>query len=702
MKYIAFIWVLITAGIAHGYAQTNELAQRWHLSRKSGVAKVTFDKYKGTVSQIKTAGKSKLLLRKSLKFDQKAEGLLHSKVTFQGNIKTGDTCIYMAQVFKGSKPVAATSWPVQFSQDKSAVSGNLYFPERVDSIVLSIVTAGKVDARLSDFSAVILQGPALKDYSTKLNELARNASNTTKLRNLGMIWGELKYRYPAQDWDRILLDALEPAFNQNPSELAFEKSISFLLKQIDFKQRHKWEKPDSGLMALSGLLEGKNERARIQQALSHVSVDSSTYFIPPTDERPVPIFQEKNPDRNPVPEIRSRLLFLFRYWNIIDKFYPYKKSLLPNWTQRLQEFIPKMILATSERLYAGCLMELNASIGDGHAAIPISFINFGETMYDRKYTVVPAKYSIAPDSKIIVSEIDPAFAKLSGIQTNDVIVRVNGIRLDSLARALKKYIGHPHEAVKNVYLQQSRWLNVIPFSGKSLEIVYRHEGEERTKVLDWSAATFQTYGEFIFSSLMRQKQAAANKTLTYFPKQRLLLLKPDQWNEALADSAARAFAETDHLVIDCRVYPDWQFLKFVEKILADNRPLVRYRYCSKVPGRFETQIQYAAADGQSFEKEIYVLISEESESRSELLAMMLKSGASRCKLIGRRTAGADGDVASIPPIGNQKILFRFSAVGVEFPDGKQTQQTGINPDIHVADSASNTDEIFNEVFKRVN
>jgi C-terminal processing protease CtpA/Prc len=55
--------------------------------------------------------------------------------------------------------------------------------------------------------------------------------------------------------------------------------------------------------------------------------------------------------------------------------------------------------------------------------------------------------------------------------------------------------------------------------------------------------------------------------------------------------------------------------------------------------------------------------------------------APRAKVIGSTTAGADGNVSEffLPGV----IRTMISGIGVYYPDGKQTQQIGIIPDIEV-------------------
>ena len=50
-------------------------------------------------------------------------------------------------------------------------------------------------------------------------------------------------------------------------------------------------------------------------------------------------------------------------------------------------------------------------------------------------------------------------------------------------------------------------------------------------------------------------------------------------------------------------------------------------------------------------------------------------------VIGSTTAGADGNVSGFALPGG--LTTQFSGIGVQYPDGKETQRIGIVPDIFV-------------------
>jgi len=67
------------------------------------------------------------------------------------------------------------------------------------------------------------------------------------------------------------------------------------------------------------------------------------------------------------PEESLRILALFRYWNIINYFYPYKNILDQNWDETLAEILPLVTEATTATEYNLALLILAKRINDSHA-----------------------------------------------------------------------------------------------------------------------------------------------------------------------------------------------------------------------------------------------------------------------------------------------------------------------------------------------
>ena len=89
-------------------------------------------------------------------------------------------------------------------------------------------------------------------------------------------------------------------------------------------------------------------------------------------------------------------------------------------------------------------------------------------------------------------------------------------------------------------------------------------------------------------------------------------------------------------------------------------------------------------------------------SQAEYTAMAFRS-ARGATVIGSTTAGADGNVSSIPlPGGFQTMI---SGIGVIYPDKKPTQRIGIIPDVEIEPTIvgirAGRDEVLEEALRQI-
>ncbi len=102
-----------------------------------------------------------------------------------------------------------------------------------------------------------------------------------------------------------------------------------------------------------------------------------------------------------------------------------------------------------------------------------------------------------------------------------------------------------------------------------------------------------------------------------------------------------------------------------------------------------------------YKGKLVALMNEVTQSRAEFTLMGFR--AMGTILVGSQTAGADGDVVTVPMPGN--VLIYYTSLGVYYPDGKPTQRIGIVPDIEmkptVAGIRAGRDEILERGIKAI-
>lgn len=119
-----------------------------------------------------------------------------------------------------------------------------------------------------------------------------------------------------------------------------------------------------------------------------------------------------------------------------------------------------------------------------------------------------------------------------------------------------------------------------------------------------------------------------------------------------------------------QLYPhEYDFVKFT-------------RSDSVLPGLYKFMESYKIGNlNKNFYKgSKIILVNELTQSHAEFMTMMYKCSPNTI-VIGSQTAGADGDIISVYLPGG--ILTSFTGLGVYYPDGRETQKTGIIPDITI-------------------
>ena len=84
-----------------------------------------------------------------------------------------------------------------------------------------------------------------------------------------------------------------------------------------------------------------------------------TYYVQLAPGNGNPVFDNENPYKEmEYPDAGYQLLSLFRYWNMIQYFYPYKYLAGEDWNKVLPEFIPKFFTAKDTTQYLLASLEI--------------------------------------------------------------------------------------------------------------------------------------------------------------------------------------------------------------------------------------------------------------------------------------------------------------------------------------------------------
>jgi hypothetical protein len=494
---------------------------------------------------------------------------------------------------------------------------------------------------------------------------------------LGQVWGFVKYHLPAVARGDINMDAelfrIMPGVLNAPDTKAASDAMAQWLDKLGtpepcgsckpFDDKNTSQKADYGEIFDRSVVSAKLAD-KLNFILANRNNKETSYYI--VMERGVgnPDFKNERPYIGMTyPDAGYRLLCLFRFWNMIQYFSPYKHLIGKDWNTALPEFIPQFVAAKDTEDYQVAAMALISSIHDTHANI---YTNApGLAKYRGKFT--PPFQAKFIEGKLTVTGyyIDTLGVK-DKIKVGDVITTINGAPVDEL---IKKYL--PLTAASN-YETQLRDMprNYLLRSGNQ---------------------------NFIFGILRDGKAMTVNQegvnftTINYYkapdgPGFKLIndqvgYLYPGKYFNKDLPQIKKLFKDTKGIVIDMRCYPsEFMPFTFVPWIKSGDAKFVKFTKGSITdPGNFVLTEPLGIKPEGAYKGKVVVIVNSESQSQAEYTTMAFQSSPN-VTVIGSTTAGADGNVSAIVLPGNIHTI--ISGIGILYPDGTETQRKGVKIDVH--------------------
>jgi C-terminal processing protease CtpA/Prc len=158
-------------------------------------------------------------------------------------------------------------------------------------------------------------------------------------------------------------------------------------------------------------------------------------------------------------------------------------------------------------------------------------------------------------------------------------------------------------------------------------------------------------------------------------------LYPAMLTERSLDSVKTLFRDTKGLVVDLRCYPT-TFMPFTYGawLKKSSTPFAKFTGGSTDwPGFFQPlgSVSNGGGRGVHYGGKLVIIVDATSQSNAEYTTMSLQS-VPGAVTIGSTTAGADGNVSEITLPGGLRTW--ISGINVLYPDGTETQRTGVKID----------------------
>ena len=390
------------------------------------------------------------------------------------------------------------------------------------------------------------------------------------------------------------------------------------------------------------------------------------------------------------PTAEYRLLALFRYWNVINNFFPYKNLIGDSWETVLPRYIVKFESNKDVTDYQLTVREMVAEMKDSHGGARNT-----NAAGEKFGTFQPAVFIGYVEEKSVVTKV--LDDKLP-IKVGDVVLSVD----DEPVEKRREYLGRYIASSTPQWLERLVHFRLL-LGAKDSVAKLRVRGSDK-QVREVSLPRSM--------SIMDPKLAATLERTTpmmqvlpsgfgYVDLARLPAGEVDKMFETIKNTPA--------VIFDMRGYPKgtaWPIApRLTEKknVVAAlfSRPLLNatslsdsdyaesssYSFSQKIPER----------KGDVYKGKVVMLINDAAISQSEHTCLFFES-ATDVTFIGTPTAGANGDVTFMVLPGN--IQVSFTGHNVRHADGRQLQRVGIQPTIKVAPTIRGLIEGRDEVLER--
>jgi C-terminal processing protease CtpA/Prc len=539
------------------------------------------------------------------------------------------------------------------------------------------------------------------DTGSQISQITLGKTNVDNLKQLGLVWGFLKYYHPSIargdfNWDFELFRVLPKLLGSKNTKERDDILVNWInqLGSFDAGKENTVKSSDIKIKPDLDWIENSNYSNQLTALLLKVKNagrNKEHFYVGLEPGVGNPDFKNENPYSSmKFPDVGFRLLTLYRYWSIIQYYFPYKNLIQEDWKSVLEEFIPKVISANDETKYTLTVLELIGRVHDTHANI------WGDNRALKDYfgfRYAAAEVTFIEDKAVVTGYFDAKLGKETGLEIGDIITNVNNRQIAEIIKDRLKYT-----AASN-YPTQLRDIarDLFRYRDTIINVEFLRGDKKNRKVLKTYPPT-----EIDIYSKYQQKDTCfkiIDKNIAYINNGSLKRdYLPGIWKD---------MQNAKGLIIDIRNYPsDFPIYDLSSYLLPQSIPFVKFTNGSiETPGLFTytESLNTGKENKDYFKGKVVILINEISQSSAEFHAMAYRTHPNAI-VIGSTTAGADGNVSRFHLPGG--IMTMISGIGVYYPDGRETQRIGIVPDIKVAPTIqgikNGRDELMEKAIEIIN
>jgi C-terminal processing protease CtpA/Prc len=521
------------------------------------------------------------------------------------------------------------------------------------------------------------------------------------LATLGRVWGFLKYYHPKvtsgeRNWDYDLFRVL-PKILAAPDREGANAALLHWVKSLgeiapcnpcaELKEKDLYFPPDLNWLADTTLL-GSDLSKTLRLVRDNRLLDKQFYVSMVVDVHNPSFDHELGYDNLKLPDAGVQLLALYRFWNIIEYWSPYRDIVGEDWAGVLTEFIPRIAFAKTSDAYQRELLALLTKAHDGHA-------NMWSSLQARPPVgkcQIPVTVRFVENQPVIggFPASDPG--SVAGLKLGDVITELDGVAVSKLTEEWAPYYSTSNQAARlrdfGRYLTRGECGDAVVGVRRGAENLKVTAKRVSLAINDYSPGTHDLPGP-AFRLL--------SKDVAY--------LKLSSVKDADAKDYVQKAAGTKGMIIDIRNYPS-SFMVFAlgSLLVRSETPFATFTEGDlSNPGAFHWgEIESLKPEQPHYSGKVVILVDETSMSQAEYTAMAFRI-APGAVVVGSTTSGADGNVSPVPLPGGLHAM--ISGIGVFYPDKTPTQQVGIVPNVKVtptiAGIRAGRDEVLEEALHQI-
>jgi len=496
------------------------------------------------------------------------------------------------------------------------------------------------------------------------------------------LWGFLKYHHPYvaegnYDWDKELISRI-PEIVESDNEGDWKKILDDWISSLPLVKESKEKKlpnkrtsskPDYGELFNPEYFNTETIK-KIKYILDHAVISTSHYVSVNSASGQLSMTNESPYSDLLFPSLPYRLLALFRYWNSVNYYFPYRDLCDQKWSAVLVEMLPAFIACENEEEYISACLKLVTKIDDSHASLHAQ-----NNVLSLKVGLlrVPFETRFVENKLVITTFTGEDNWVKEQLKVGDEITAIDEQPVDRIVKKLLPYTPASNDAVKLRRIA-SRILNgnetsvgiTIQRDNQLYNLRVPRYDMRKLKIPDDGILDADTTGYRII-----------NRNIGYVLASRCKEKERDSGLNLVLNG-------TKGLIIDLRCYPgDYISFPFLDHLNHETMKFSLVSYADiSWPGYFffanDWKYPRIQQDWQKlYHKKVVVMVNEFTQSQAEdnVLGFQL---APNVTVIGSTTAGADGRVVDFNLPGG--ITTSMTGLGVYYPDGSNLQRCGVHID----------------------